>query len=80
MDFVCIPAAAMGLRLSPHFYHPYFSASFGELWSKRWNLTAGTVLRNSVYDPIIEGALLLSASLRLMASSLVAPWLTLAPS
>lgn len=58
MDFVCIPAAAIGLRLSPHFNHPYFSASFGELWSKRWNLTAGTVLRNSIYDPIIEGKVL----------------------
>eukprot|EP00884_Botryococcus_braunii_P022804 jgi/Botrbrau1/9207/Bobra.0028s0004.2 len=55
MDAVSIPAAAMGVRLAPHFTQPWMSSSFAELWSKRWDITAGITLRNLVCDPILEG-------------------------
>eukprot|EP00884_Botryococcus_braunii_P018070 jgi/Botrbrau1/4947/Bobra.0122s0025.1 len=58
LDAVAIPSAGSGLRLAQHFQHPYLSTSFGELWSKRWNLVAGTTLRNLIYEPISEGRLI----------------------
>eukprot|EP00884_Botryococcus_braunii_P022808 jgi/Botrbrau1/9210/Bobra.0028s0006.2 len=57
MDVVSVPAITVGMRLAPHFSQPWLSASFTELWSKRWNLTAGTALRNLIFDPIMEGRL-----------------------
>ena len=54
-----ISAAAIfkfaNLPISPHFDKPFLSASVGEFWSKRWNLTVGNTLRSLVYDPIHEG-------------------------
>jgi len=51
-------AAAVGLTLSPHFHAPFLSSSVGDLWSRRWNLVAGHTLRFLVYDPIVDGRLL----------------------
>jgi hypothetical protein len=55
MDGLAAPATAGGLLLAPHFDRPFVASSFSDLWGKRWNLVAGTTLRNLFYDPIIEG-------------------------
>jgi len=37
-----------------HFDKPYLSISFREFWNYRWNLSAGTILRELIYEPIID--------------------------
>jgi hypothetical protein len=55
MDF---PASLIdllgGVQLTKHFDEPYLSVSIRDFWSNRWNLTAGLLLRNAVYDPVID--------------------------
>jgi hypothetical protein len=50
-------AAAVGIRMSPHFDAPFLSSSLADLWSRRWNLVAGHSLRFLVYDIVAEGRL-----------------------
>ncbi len=50
-------ATLFGLRLSPHFNAPFLSTSIAEFWARRWNVTAATLLRRSVFDPVLEGRL-----------------------
>jgi hypothetical protein len=50
-----LAAAALRLPLLPHFNAPLVACGVGEFWGKRWNLTAATLLRQSVYEPIAEG-------------------------
>jgi hypothetical protein len=50
-----LAAAALRLPLLPHFNAPLLACGVGEFWGKRWNLTAATLLRQSVYEPIAEG-------------------------
>eukprot|EP00884_Botryococcus_braunii_P022815 jgi/Botrbrau1/9217/Bobra.0028s0013.1 len=57
MDLLSIPAAALGLALAPHFRQPWLSSSFTELWGRRWNITFGKSIRNTILDPILEGRL-----------------------
>ena len=45
----------MGLELMPHFDRPWLTTSISEFWSARWNLVIGALLRDLVYDPILEG-------------------------
>ncbi len=44
----------LGIRVSPHFDQPWFSSSVVTFWSRRWDLAAGNVLRQLIYDPIVE--------------------------
>ena len=55
-------AAAVGLTLAPHFHAPFLASSFGDLWSRRWNLVAGHTLRFLVYDPVVDGRVVVVAS------------------
>ncbi|KAL4431416.1 hypothetical protein ABPG75_006672 [Micractinium tetrahymenae] len=45
------------LDLAPHFLPPWESASLAEFWGSRWNQAAGSSLRTTIYDPIVEGSL-----------------------
>ena len=51
---VVIPLVC-GISVAPHFCEPYFSSSFTDFWSRRWNLNTGYTLRFLIYDPICEG-------------------------
>lgn len=48
----------LGVPIAPHFNSPFSATSLSDLWGRRWNLTAGGVLRRLVYDPLVEGALI----------------------
>ena len=47
--------SALKLPLLPHFAAPLLAQTVGDFWGRRWNLTAATLLRQSVYEPIVEG-------------------------
>lgn len=47
----------LGVPLAPHFNNPFGATSLGDLWGRRWNLTAGGSLRRLLYDPMVEGVL-----------------------
>ena len=47
----------MGLRVSPHFDRPWLSTSVASFWNRRWDLAAGNVLRQLVFDCVMEGRL-----------------------
>ena len=47
--------AALRLPLLPHFASPLLARGVADFWGRRWNLTAATLLRQSVYEPLIEG-------------------------
>ena len=47
--------AAMRLPLLPHFASPLLAQGVADFWGRRWNLTAATLLRQSVYEPLMEG-------------------------
>ncbi|KAI8467274.1 MAG: hypothetical protein J3K34DRAFT_523876 [Monoraphidium minutum] len=46
----------MGMPLNPSMHQPYLSATIQEFWSQRYNLVTTTCLRQTVYEPIIDGA------------------------
>lgn len=48
----------LGLSFAKHFDAPFLASSHADFWGRRWNLTAGGLLRLSVYDPVCEGRLL----------------------
>jgi len=51
------PAGAdeqLGVRLRPHFRQPYLSVSLADFWARRWNMTASSLLREVVYEPICD--------------------------
>ncbi|GBF92193.1 hypothetical protein Rsub_05275 [Raphidocelis subcapitata] len=48
--------AAMGIPLNPSMNQPYLSITIQEFWSQRYNLVTTTCLRQTVYEPIIDGA------------------------
>jgi hypothetical protein len=43
-----------GVRLRPHFRQPYLSVSLADFWARRWNMTASSLLREVVYEPICD--------------------------
>ena len=49
-------AAAFGLTLAPHFDKPFLASSATDFWARRWNLVAGTYLRDLCFAPIVEGS------------------------
>ncbi|RLM64259.1 hypothetical protein C2845_PM16G10120 [Panicum miliaceum] len=46
--------AALGgvAKVRPAFVRPYLATSLRDLWGRRWNLPASTVLRAAVYEPV----------------------------
>ncbi|KAK1683878.1 hypothetical protein QYE76_044726 [Lolium multiflorum] len=59
----------LGLDLEAQFDRPYISASLGDFWGRRWNLSVPNVLRPCVYRPV--RAYLGSAAAGVLASFLV---------
>ncbi|KAL4516628.1 hypothetical protein Ndes2526B_g05212 [Nannochloris sp. 'desiccata'] len=64
----------LGVPVSPHFDQPWLSSSVVTFWSRRWDLAAGNVLRQLIYEPIVEkkiigSAAATSASEKITASS-----------
>lgn len=49
----------LGIRVSPHFSSPWLSTSVRSFWNQRWDLAAGNVLRQLIYEPVVEGRLVL---------------------
>jgi hypothetical protein len=52
----------LGVPVSPHFDQPWLSSSVVTFWSRRWDLAAGNVLRQLIYDPIVEKKIISSAA------------------
>jgi hypothetical protein len=50
-----LAGAALGLRLAPHFAAPLAARGVADFWGRRWNLTAATLLRQAVFEPLLEG-------------------------
>lgn len=48
----------LGMPIAPHFNSPFSATSLADLWGRRWNLTAGGVLRRLLYDPLVEGVVI----------------------
>eukprot|EP00210_Caulerpa_lentillifera_P006781 g6480.t1 len=59
-----ISLIVLGIQLTPHFDRPWLSTSISEFWSMRWNLVVGALLRDLIYDPILEGSLARSSGAR----------------
>ncbi|GJP53521.1 hypothetical protein CLOM_g12680 [Closterium sp. NIES-68] len=47
-----VAAAFLEIEILPHFNHPYLATSFQQLWSRRWNLTVSSCLREAVFEPV----------------------------
>lgn len=43
-----------GIKLSPSFDRPYLSASISEFWARRWNKVIQRILREMIYEPILQ--------------------------
>ncbi|GAV80134.1 MBOAT_2 domain-containing protein [Cephalotus follicularis] len=46
--------ALLGIELEPQFNEPYLSTSLQDFWSRRWNLMVPSILRPTVYEPILN--------------------------
>ncbi|XP_002532421.2 acyl-CoA--sterol O-acyltransferase 1 [Ricinus communis] len=46
--------AMIGVELEPQFNEPYLSTSLQDFWGRRWNLMVTSILRPTVYDPLIR--------------------------
>uniref|UniRef100_F6HEL3 Wax synthase domain-containing protein n=1 Tax=Vitis vinifera TaxID=29760 RepID=F6HEL3_VITVI len=47
------PARAIGLELEPQFNEPYLATSLQDFWGRRWNLMVSSILRPTIYFPIL---------------------------
>ena len=54
-----VMVSAFGCSLAPHFDLPFISTSLREFWGRRWNLYAGGLLKQSVFDPVMKADALL---------------------
>ena len=59
MDGSSAVLAAFGCSLAPHFDLPFLSTSLREFWGRRWNLYAGGLLKQSVFEPVMQADALL---------------------
>ncbi|XP_050369981.1 acyl-CoA--sterol O-acyltransferase 1-like [Argentina anserina] len=48
--------AATGLELEPQFDEPYLASSLQDFWGRRWNIMVTSILRPSVYQPVLTVA------------------------
>ncbi|XP_065871560.1 acyl-CoA--sterol O-acyltransferase 1-like [Euphorbia lathyris] len=46
--------AVMGFELEPQFNEPYRSASLQDFWGRRWNIMVTSILRPTVYEPLLR--------------------------
>ncbi|XP_062013590.1 acyl-CoA--sterol O-acyltransferase 1-like [Rosa rugosa] len=46
----------MGLELEPQFNEPYLASSLQDFWGRRWNIMVTSILRPSVYEPVLTVA------------------------
>ncbi|KAK4794713.1 hypothetical protein SAY86_012707 [Trapa natans] len=46
--------AALGIELEPQFNEPYMSTSLQDFWGRRWNLMVTSILRPTVYEPVLS--------------------------
>lgn len=46
--------AFLGVELEPQFNEPYLSTSLQEFWGRRWNIMVSSILRPTVYEPILQ--------------------------
>ena len=53
-DLCAALAESVGVHTEQAFRQPWLAASLGEFWTKRWNLPASDVLRDSVYYPVVD--------------------------
>ncbi len=53
-DLCAALAESIGVHTEQAFRQPWLAASLGEFWTKRWNLPASDVLRDSVYYPTVD--------------------------
>ncbi|KAF5200105.1 Acyl-coa--sterol o-acyltransferase [Thalictrum thalictroides] len=44
----------LGLEIEPQFNKPYLASSLQDFWGKRWNLMVTSILRPSVYYPVVR--------------------------
>eukprot|EP01018_Ginkgo_biloba_P015208 Gb_11115 [translate_table: standard] len=49
-----VASSCVGVELEPQFNKPYLSASLQDFWGKRWNLIVTSILRPSVYEPVLH--------------------------
>ncbi|KAK9935908.1 hypothetical protein M0R45_012781 [Rubus argutus] len=48
--------AVLGLELEPQFNEPYLASSLQDFWGRRWNIMVTSILRPSVYEPVLAVA------------------------
>ncbi|VVA30703.1 PREDICTED: acyl-CoA--sterol O-acyltransferase [Prunus dulcis] len=58
LEIILLMAAALarallGLELEPQFNEPYLSSSLQDFWGRRWNIMVTTILRPTVYEPVV---------------------------
>lgn len=46
--------AVIGLELEPQFNEPYLATSLQDFWGRRWNLMVTSILRPTVYLPVLR--------------------------
>ncbi|XP_065871743.1 acyl-CoA--sterol O-acyltransferase 1-like [Euphorbia lathyris] len=46
--------AVLGFELEPQFNEPYRSTSLQDFWGKRWNIMVTSILRPTVYEPLLR--------------------------
>lgn len=56
--------ALLGLDLEPQFDDPYLSTSLQDFWGRRWNLVVTSILRPTVYEPVLHIAARVTGSRR----------------
>ncbi|GAB4826508.1 hypothetical protein Ancab_033404 [Ancistrocladus abbreviatus] len=44
----------LGLELEPQFNEPLLSTSLQDFWGRRWNLMVTSILRPTVYEPVLD--------------------------
>jgi hypothetical protein len=44
----------LGIHLDSNFDRPYLSSTFAEFWGKRWNLVISSLLKETIYIPVLK--------------------------
>lgn len=49
-----VAQTALGMELEPQFNEPYLSTSLQDFWGRRWNIMVTSILRPTVYEPVLS--------------------------
>lgn len=49
-----VAQATLGMELEPQFNEPYLSTSLQDFWGRRWNIMVTSILRPTVYEPVLS--------------------------